>query len=173
MNDVWRVVARARVPAGFAVAIVVIVCAAPTWRSWAAGLVVALCGEGIRIWAAGHLEKGREVTRSGPYRWMRHPLYMGSGAIAAGVIVASASLLVAVVGALYMVITIGAAVRTEEAFLRAAFGDTYERYARSEGEPMPRAFSAERAMRNREYRAVAGLLGGFALLAAKVMWRAE
>ena len=35
-------------------------------------------GEALRIWAAGHLEKGREVTASGPYRWTRHPLYLGS-----------------------------------------------------------------------------------------------
>ena len=28
---------------------------------------MALAGEAIRVWAAGHLEKGREVTTSGPY----------------------------------------------------------------------------------------------------------
>ena len=30
-----------------------------------------LAGEALRLWAAGHLEKGKEVTRSGPYRWVR------------------------------------------------------------------------------------------------------
>jgi hypothetical protein len=39
------------------------------WGTWRAGLFVALAGEAsLRIWAAGHLEKSREVTRSGPYR---------------------------------------------------------------------------------------------------------
>ena len=59
--------------------------------SLAAGLVVALVGEAIRMWAAGHLEKSREVTASGPYRWTRHPLYVGSAIMALGVVIASRS----------------------------------------------------------------------------------
>ena len=55
------------------------------------GGVVTLVGEACRIWAAGHLEKGLEVTRSGPYRLTRHPLYIGSAIIAAGVAIAAAS----------------------------------------------------------------------------------
>jgi protein-S-isoprenylcysteine O-methyltransferase Ste14 len=169
--SVARLLARWRVTLGFAVALVVIVFAAPTWSVWRAGLVVALVGEAVRVWAAGHLEKSREVTRSGPYRWTRHPLYLGSSIIAIGVMVAAHSLVVAVAGSLYMVATIGAAIRTEEAFLRQAFGDAYDRYQRSVAEPMERRFSLERALRNREYRAVTGLVGGFALLAVKmVLW---
>ena len=56
-------------------------------------------GEALRIWAAGHLEKGREVTRSGPYRWTRHPLYIGSAIIALGVVIAARSAIVALLGA--------------------------------------------------------------------------
>jgi protein-S-isoprenylcysteine O-methyltransferase Ste14 len=164
-----RLLARWRVTLGFVIAVVVIVFAAPTWNAWRAGLVVALAGEAIRVWAAGHLEKSSEVTRSGPYRWTRHPLYVGSCLIAAGVIVAAQSVVVAVVGSLYMATTIAAAIRTEEAFLRQAFGDTYERYQRSEAAPMRRRFSLARAQRNREYRAVIGLVGGFALLALKLV----
>jgi protein-S-isoprenylcysteine O-methyltransferase Ste14 len=160
--------ARWRVPLGFVTAIVVLVLASPTWRSMWIGLSVALVGEAIRMWAAGHLEKSREVTRSGPYRWTRHPLYVGSSFVALGVIIAASSVTVAIVGTLYMVTTIVAAVRAEEAFLRQAFGDTYARYQRSEGEPMERRFSLERAMRNREYRAMMGIAGGFALRALKI-----
>jgi len=47
-------------------------------------VVVAACGELLRLWAAGHLEKSREVTTSGPYRFTRHPLYMGSTLIGIG-----------------------------------------------------------------------------------------
>jgi hypothetical protein len=68
-----------------------------------------------------------------------------------------------------MAATITAAVRTEEAFLRRTFGDTYDRYRRSAAEPMRRHFSLERALRNKEYRAVVGLITGFALLALKAM----
>ncbi len=167
--SVRRFLARWRVTLGFVVAVVVIVFASPTWNAWRLGLAVALVGEAIRIWAAGHLEKSREVTRSGPYRWTRHPLYLGSSVIAIGVMLAAHSLVVAVAGSIYMLTTIGAAIRTEEAFLRHMFGDTYDLYQRSEAEPMERRFSLARAVRNREYRAVAGLLGGFALLALKIV----
>jgi hypothetical protein len=161
--------ARRRVPLGFIVAIAAIVFARPTWDSWRVGLLVALAGECIRVWAAGHLEKSREVTRSGPYRVMRHPLYAGSTVIAAGVVVASRSVVLGVLVTIYMVATITAAIATEEAYLARAFGDTYDRYRRSDAEPMRRRFSIERALRNREYRAVLGLFAGFAILALKLM----
>ena len=163
----WLV--RRRVALGFVAAAVALVMAHPTWATWRAGLLVALAGEGIRIWAAGHLEKSREVTRSGPYRWTRHPLYLGSAVMAIGIVIASRSAAVGLVAALYIGVTIPAAIRGEEAFLRRTFGETYDRYRRAEAEPVARRFSIERAMRNREYRATFGLIGGFALLALKVL----
>jgi protein-S-isoprenylcysteine O-methyltransferase Ste14 len=162
--------ARRRVPIGFLVAFVALVLADPTWASWRAGLAVALAGEAIRVWAAGHLEKSREVTRSGPYRWTRHPLYAGSALIAIGIIIAARSAVVGVVAAVYMAATLSAAIRTEEAFLRQRFGEAYDRYRDSSGEPMQRAFSTARAMRNREHRAILGLAAGFALLALKILY---
>jgi protein-S-isoprenylcysteine O-methyltransferase Ste14 len=161
--------ARKRVSLGFATAVIAVLLADPSWASWRFGLLVAAVGEAIRVWAAGHLEKSREVTRSGPYRWTRHPLYVGSSVIAAGIVLASRSLVLAIVAGVYMVATIAAAIRTEEAFLRRTFGDTYDRYSRSEAAPMPRRFSAARVLRNREYRAVLGLAAGFGLLAAKLL----
>ena len=159
--------ARRRVTLGFVAALVALLMAQPTWRTWAAGLLVAAVGEAIRIWAAGHLEKGREVTRSGPYRFVGHPLYAGSIVIAGGVVLAARSVTVALLVALYMGVTIAAAIRTEEAALRRAFGAAYDDYRAARGEPMARRFSLARAKRNREYRAVAGLMTGFALLALK------
>lgn len=161
--------ARRRVALGFVVAVVAILLANPTWSSWRTGLLIAGLGEAVRVWAAGHLEKSREVTRSGPYRWTRHPLYVGSSIMALGIVIASRSPLLAVLAGVYMTATIVAAVRAEEAFLRRTFGDAYDRYRRSEAEPMPRRFSIERAVRNREYRAVAGLSAGFLLLAIRMM----
>ena len=169
MADLLERVARWRVPLGFLAAASAVVVAHPTWETWRAGLGVALAGEAIRIWASGHLEKGREVTRSGPYQWTGHPLYVGSSIMAIGVVVACRSAVVAALTLIYMASTLTAAVRTEEAFLRRTFGDAYDRYRRSFGEPGTRRFSMARARKNREYRAIAGLLGGFALLALKIV----
>jgi protein-S-isoprenylcysteine O-methyltransferase Ste14 len=172
MADVPGVVnalARRRVPLGLVVAIFTIALARPTWPSWRAGLIVAVAGELIRVWAAGHLEKGREVTRSGPYRWVQHPLYLGSMVIAVGVAIACRSVVVATLIFVYMIATVAAAIRTESAFLRREFGAEYERYRRSASEPAARRFSASRALSNREHKAIAGLLGGFALLAMRIL----
>jgi protein-S-isoprenylcysteine O-methyltransferase Ste14 len=160
---------RRRVTLGFVVAVAALVMARPTWATWSAGLAVSCVGEALRIWAAGHLEKGREVTRSGPYRWTRHPLYVGSAIIALGVVIAARSVVVALIGAAYVGVTIPMAIHAEEAFLRRTFGATYDLYRRDEAPPMLRRFSLVQARRNREYRAVAGLIGGFAILAARLL----
>jgi len=160
-------VARRRVILGFLVAVVAFAYARPSWRSMAAGVPVALVGEGLRIWAAGHLVKGREVTMSGPYRLMRHPLYVGSAIIGVGFVTAAASPWVAGLVLGYLAVMTAAAVRLEEATLRADFGDTYTRYAAG-GCPVPRRkFSPRRMLVNGEHLAVAGLIGAVLLLCAK------
>jgi uncharacterized membrane protein len=39
---------------------------------------LALLGVLVRFWAAGNLRKKEEVTRTGIYRMVRHPLYLGN-----------------------------------------------------------------------------------------------
>ena len=158
-------IARLRVPLGFLFGAIVVWFAQPTPRSVAWGATIAVAGEALRVWAAGHLEKGREVTSSGPYRFTRHPLYAGSTLMGIGLAVASASVIVAALVGVYLLTFITAAVRMEEAFLRSRFGDAYDRYA--SGQVASRRFSLTRAIANREYRAVVGLAIALAWLA----WR--
>jgi protein-S-isoprenylcysteine O-methyltransferase Ste14 len=161
--------ARLRVPLGFASGVLVLWLARPTWRTIAVGVPIACVGEGLRIWAAGHLEKSREVTRSGPYRWLGHPLYVGSSIMALGLAIACGSVAVAVLIAFYMVTTLTAAIRAENAFLRARFGDDYAAWQAGTTAAVLRPFTWERARRNREHRAVVGLAAGVALLAIKAV----
>lgn len=164
--------ARWRVPLGFACGVAVVWVARPTPRSLAVGGAIALIGEMMRIWAAGHLEKGREVTQSGPYRITRHPLYLGSAIVAAGAAAASARASAAMIIGCYMAMTILAAVRHEEANMRARFGDGYDAYLQSRSAPVERAFSLHRALNvNKEYKAVLGLVVLVAILAAKIAFR--
>jgi protein-S-isoprenylcysteine O-methyltransferase Ste14 len=159
---VTRLLARFRVAIGFLCGIAVLVLAAPTRSSILFGLPLAVAGELIRIWAAGHLNKSREVTMSGPYRFIAHPLYLGSTFIGAGLAIGSGSVVVAIIVAVYLLITFTAAIRSEEAFLRQTFGTAYDEYRARRSVDRERRFSWRRAMANREYRAIAGL--GVALL---------
>ena len=160
-------IARWRVTLGFASSIVVLWLARPTTSSLAAGAVVAALGEALRLWAAGHLEKGREVTMSGPYAFTRHPLYLGSTVIAGGLAIACSSAIVAVLLIAYTAVTFTAAIRTEEHHLTEKFGAAYSAYRAGETAGVRRRFSVARALHNREHRAVLGLVFAWALLAWK------
>jgi protein-S-isoprenylcysteine O-methyltransferase Ste14 len=164
MEGLARTLARRRVTLGFVFAIAVLYFASPTRASLLAGAAIGAAGEAIRIWAAGHLEKSREVTTSGPYRFTRHPLYFGSSVMAIGTAVGCRSIPVAILVFIYMATTLAAAIRTEEAFLRARFGDTYDAYAEDRAPRVERRFSFERAWRNKEYRALIGLIVALLLL---------
>jgi multisubunit Na+/H+ antiporter MnhG subunit len=177
--------ARRRVALGFVCGALVLWLANPTGTTLLAGTSIAIVGECLRVWAAGHLNKSREVTMSGPYRWFAHPLYVGSSVMGVGLAVASNNVAAAGAIALYLAVTLTAAVKNEEAFLRRAFGDRYDRYRRGrrgvevEGDAAEthRRFTLARATANREHRAVLGLAAAVLLLVLKAtyngsFWRA-
>jgi len=173
-DTVIGVIARGRVALGFVSGVLVLILAQPTARSLAIGMSIAALGEVVRIWAAGHLHKSREVTASGPYRFVPHPLYVGSTVMGVGLAIACASIPVAVLIALYLVTTLTAAIKSEEAFLRRTFGEQYDLYRsgiaakRRDPGASRRRFSLAQAIANREYRAVAGFVVALLLL----VWKA-
>ena len=54
----------------------------PVSFGWGAALAVS--GLMLRCWGAGHLVKNDFLTTSGPYRYVRHPLYLGTLLIGIG-----------------------------------------------------------------------------------------
>ncbi len=50
------------------------------WRNWNfwTGCVLLLGCIWIRLWAAGHLVKNKELTVTGPYAYVKNPLYIGT-----------------------------------------------------------------------------------------------
>ena len=169
MSSLTELLARYRVRLGFIAAAAAFGLARPTPRSFLIGCAVTVLGEALRVWAAGHLEKGREVTASGPYRLTRHPLYVGSSIIGLGFAIASGRPIVFVLVVLYLALTIGAAIRREESHLTEKFGSAYPAYREGRAPDDVRRFTLERVRRNREYRAVLGLVAALALLAWKVL----
>ncbi|MGH9219625.1 MAG: methyltransferase family protein [Vicinamibacterales bacterium] len=162
-----RFLTRWRVFLGFVFAAIALYLATPTQTTLLVGAGVSVVGELIRLWAAGHLEKSKEVTRSGPYRFTRHPLYLGSSLIGIGFAIAANHLVVAVIVVAYLPLTLTAAMHSEEAHLREKFGDAYDAYVQKRAEPMPRRFSLRRAIYNREHHAIAGLIAALFLLLLK------
>jgi hypothetical protein len=164
--------ARRRVPIGFAAGALVWWLAQPSADSLAVGTILACVGQALRLWAAGHLYKSREVTASGPYRFVRHPLYLGSSIMGIGLAVASGRVVAGAVIVAYLAITLTAAIRREDAFLRRTFGSQYDQYRFGDGREMAehRPFSVRQVVANREYRSVAGLIAAVLLLLLKATY---
>ena len=72
---------------GIAVCIGALVLARPTFDFWLCGLPLIIVGESIRLWGAGHLVKTSELIVSGPYAYVQHPLYLGTGFILTGLLI--------------------------------------------------------------------------------------
>ncbi len=105
-------------------------------RYWLATALVAF-GLGFTVWARVHLGKnwsgtvtqkqGHELIRSGPYGYVRHPIYTGLLAALLGSAIALGELR----GFMGVVIVLGSFRRKlhiEEGFMRELFPGQYERY---------------------------------------------
>lgn len=57
--------------------VLVPILARPNAWSLVLGAIVVFWGEMIRVWASGHLMRTQELTTSGPYAYVRDPLYLG------------------------------------------------------------------------------------------------
>ena len=169
---------RLRVPLGYAVGVLVIILARPRIESLAAGMALAVLGEGLRIWASGHIEKTERLATGGPYAHTRNPLYAGSALLALGVAVASASPFVALAVAAYFAALFPAVIREESAFLARRFPEEYAAWAREVPVFLPRRrpagpratrFDWRRVRTNREWRTAAALPAVAGLLAARAL----
>lgn len=172
---------RWRVPLHFLLAIPVLWFARPTARLLGVGAVLIAVGLAVRAWAAGHLRRDSPLTVSGPYAYLRHPLYLGSAFLLAGFAVASGRGGLAVLLGLYFVLLFVPVLRREERERRLASPELYAAYAaqvpsfwprlRPAGGPETRArFDPQLYLRNREWRAALGCAALLALLYGKMAW---
>lgn len=174
MSSWSKIVRRIRVPLGFALAAVYLWRAHPDWHSLIHGSVLILFGLALRGVASGHLRKNAEVTTTGPYAYVRNPLYLGSLIMAAGFAVAARDWWLAAGMLVFFLAVYLPVILSEEAWLRSNF-PAFEDYARRVPRLWPRFrregtteghFSRELYLQHREYNA---LLGAVAMLAALVV----
>jgi protein-S-isoprenylcysteine O-methyltransferase Ste14 len=164
-------VAKLRVPCGFVLVAAFLWLSAPTLSSLASGLPVAMLGLAMRAWAAGHLEKNTTLTESGPYAWVRNPLYIGTLTAAAGFVSASRRWELGVLFAAVFVLIYLPVVGLEEQHLRNLF-PAFAEYAQRVPKLLPRPprrrgakpFRFSLYRHNREYEALLGFLAGTAAL---------
>lgn len=164
-------VAKLRVPFGFALVAAFGWFAAPTPGSLALGLPVAVLGLLLRAWAAGHLAKNQQLAVSGPYRYTRNPLYLGTLIVAAGLTIACRSVWLGLLFGAVFVLVYLPVMELEEQHLRKIFPE-YAAYAarvpalapRLRGGKCPHPFRWPLYLKNQEYQAGLGLLAGMLFL---------
>jgi len=148
---------------------ILLYCSHMNARSFQWGTVLVLIGELIRFWALGFVEKkGKKLALSGPYAFVRNPLYVGNFFLGLGVavIVWNWIVLVLFLAGFFGIYT--GTIRGEEKHLREMFGKPYEDYCKNVPSFLPRmtpyetpeqdVFLWSRIVKHHEYITVAGIL---------------
>jgi protein-S-isoprenylcysteine O-methyltransferase Ste14 len=167
-------VQRLRVACGFALLIAFAWLSRPSKFSLSIGLPISVLGLLLRGWAAGHLAKDRELATSGPYAYVRNPLYAGTLIVALGIVVASRNIWLGVLFGTVFVLVYLPAIELEEQHLREIFPG-YEAYGKAirrwvpvaKWKEAPRMFTWSLYKKNEEYKAALG----FSLATAWLIWR--
>lgn len=116
--------------------------AAMPWMPFTAwvGVVLAASGVAFRMWAVLQLrdrytrtlliQDQHSVERRGPYRWVRHPGYLGSILCLNGVAMASGNWIVLAASLIATSAAYAYRIKVEDEMLSAAFGPSYDEYRR-------------------------------------------
>ena len=121
----------------------------PSLSVWLIGLLPFFVGVILYFWCAGAftlIGRGTPapidvpvfLVRSGPYRWVRNPMYLGVFSVLLREAILFHSLLLAECGLLMGVVVHLFVVFYEEPSLRRRFGESYETYLRTVPRWLPR-----------------------------------
>ena len=121
--------------------------AIPTWLRWT-GMVITCMGIGLFGWthqtlgvnwtAVLALSEKHELVTSGPYRFVRHPMYTSFFIIGFGFLFLSANWLIGVIYIGTLSLMYVARVSAEEEMMLERFGDSYRQYMKTTGRLLPR-----------------------------------
>jgi protein-S-isoprenylcysteine O-methyltransferase Ste14 len=123
----------------FGLALLLVIFAKPDLPGMIVGIILVLFGEGIRIWAAGHLQKNEVLTVSGPYAYVKNPLYIGSILITTGFCILAGNIyLLAASTFMFCFHYIPYKKRVEGERLRNIFGSRFDDYDQKVPDYIPR-----------------------------------
>ncbi|MBU1044242.1 MAG: isoprenylcysteine carboxylmethyltransferase family protein [Candidatus Omnitrophica bacterium] len=95
------------------------------------GLGVIIAGLLIRFWAAGYIKKIRKLTTSGPYAFVRNPLYVGNFLIGLGFCLFVNNIYLSIIYTLLFAFFYLGTMRKEEILLTQLFGNDYIEYKKA------------------------------------------
>lgn len=112
------------------------------WSVMVFGMAIFLSGLFLRVWAQMHLhyrlKERKTLTTTGPYAYVRNPIYIGNTLILTGTTLLSELIWLVPVMVLTCVFTYSMTVRYEESHLRAKYGAPYIDYLQRVNRWFPR-----------------------------------
>ncbi|MDE0041086.1 MAG: isoprenylcysteine carboxylmethyltransferase family protein [Candidatus Poribacteria bacterium] len=161
----------------------------PTPLSIVLGSLLIVLGEWLRIWAVGYaggstrtrtLGTARDLVTTGPYAYVRNPLYLGNLVLSLGVCVIANVHWMIVVLLIGFLIQYTPIIRSEETYLLDVCGDRYRAYCaavsrflphpRPYVEPSDHDFSLRRALKS-EKRTLTAIVCVLILIASQWLLR--
>jgi protein-S-isoprenylcysteine O-methyltransferase Ste14 len=109
----------------------------------AAGLILVLIWICWHAWCVGTISqwwRHDHLCTTGPYRFVRHPIYAGATLLAVVDISLMFNSWIILLLPLFMFPVYSILVRKEEAMMTSVFGEEYQRYAAQTGRLFPRLF---------------------------------
>jgi len=168
-----------RIPV-FIGAILLLLFAKPEPIGMGVGMILIMMGEAIRIWAAGHLQKNESLTVTGPYAYVKNPLYIGTILITAGFCIFADNIyMLAVATFAFCFHYIPYKKKVEGDRLKKIFGSQYVDYDEKVPEYVPRRtpYSNEKAcwqfknfVENSEEGILLILIAGIVLILSRPYW---
>jgi len=110
---------------GVAFAVVVTVLGQPRMDGFLVGTALAVLGMIVRMWASGHVKKDKQLATTGPYAYVRHPLYVGNQLLGVGFCAASWLWWSLPVWIVISLLFYPPAIRQEDAKLSRLFGQAW------------------------------------------------
>jgi protein-S-isoprenylcysteine O-methyltransferase Ste14 len=92
------------------------------------GVAFVILGMLVRLWASGHVKKDKALATTGPYGYVRHPLYVGNHLITFGFCVASGLWWSFLAWALIAFFFYPGTIAHEDEVLHRLFGESWERW---------------------------------------------
>ena len=94
------------------------------------GTGIAAVGTLVRLWASGYVMKNKELATTGPYAYVRHPLYVGNILLLVGFSLASSQWWSFVLMAALLWFYYPPTIAYEDNKLRGIFGEDWENWAK-------------------------------------------
>lgn len=157
------------------IAVVLFFLAKPSPLWFLAGALITIGGEWLRLWAAGHLRKNKQLTTTGPYSYVKNPLYIGTLLITLGYSAMARNPWIMAAGFAWFFISYAPYKKKQEhEKLVGSFGDAWLEYDKAVPDYLPRLspypgrganrWSWDVVKENSEHETAAGVFIGLVLM---------